>query len=333
MYKKLSYEELFNIKTWFINNLKNLFKSQRYNYLKEFLKDSTKEGDCVYFFESNSPVFRIIKENENFYLFDEKEKIQVYLDNEHVNKLNRQLKEEKKLKKQINSNKTIAQSLFESFSNEKYKHIEGKPYLVYDIETVGDINNLKTMKFMLWYSICSNEDHFKSMKYRLVDENSIKKFVDFLLDFDWWIVGYNNIFFDNPVTIYNTENYWDEEINILNQKSLDLFMFIRNLTGKRIWLDKVSSNLTWIGKTLSSGQEWEQYLKEYQKTWSQEAFKKVKSYCKNDVKMTLGVLLYFLENGVIDFGDQQFEYNTSDLVKLGNTQKQTQEDQDFWLLF
>jgi uncharacterized protein YprB with RNaseH-like and TPR domain len=153
---------------------------------------------------------------------------------------------------------------------------------------------LKETKFAIGYSIISNENHSKNLKFKFISENSLKKFVNFLIDFDWYIVGFNNIYFDNPVIIYNT--LWNDDlIEQLNKKSLDLFLFLWNLTGRRLWLEAVSQALIWIKKTLSSWKEWEELLKQYQKTWDKSILEKVKSYCKNDVKMTLWILLYFLK--------------------------------------
>ncbi len=335
MYKKFTYKQLFEVKTWFVRNLKKLYTNKRYTYLKEFLKDSCKYWNCVYFFEANSPIFKI-ELNEDYYtLSDEKEKIQINMSQEEINLLHNQLKNEKKLNKQIKENKTISTTLFDEFKSWEYEKIEWKPYLVYDIETVGNINNLRSMKFMIAYAVISNENQLKSIKYRLVDENAVKRFVDFMLDFDWWIIWYNNIYFDNPVSIYNTD-YDDEKIDILNKKSIDLFLFIRNLTWKRIWLDKVSSSLLWIWKTLESWLEWEQYLKEYMQDWNQEAYKKVKSYCRNDVKMTLGVLLYFLKHNKIHIWEKEFNYNIKDIVKLWNskkTKKDNNKDKNWQWIF
>lgn len=329
MYKKFTYEQLFEVKTWFIKNLQNLYLKNKYNYLKEFLKDSTKYGDCVYFFEWNWPVFKIEKNWEWYILCDEKEKIQISMDKDEINNFHSQLKSQKKVNKLIKENKTISQTLFEEFKQWKYKTIKDKPYLVYDIETIWNINDLKNMKFMIAYTVISNQDHLKSVKYRLVDRKSITKFVDFMLSFDWWIVWYNSIYFDNPVSIYNTD-YWDEKINDLNEKSIDLFLFIRRLTWKRIWLNAVSKSLLSIWKTLESWLEWEQYLKEYIKSWDQNAYNKVKLYCKNDVKMTLWVLLYFLKHNKIFIDNKEFNYDINDLINLSNNTKKEETNNWFF---
>lgn len=325
MYKKFSYWQIFEVKTNFLKNLQNLYTNQRYLYLKEFIRDNTKYWDCVYFFEANSPVFKIQLLWDNYILSDEKEKIQINLNQDELNNLHWILKNWKKINKQIKENKTISQTLFEEFKEWKYENIWWKPYLVYDIETIWNINNLKSMRFMIAYWVISNQDHNKSIKYRIIEENSIEKFVDFMINFDWWIIWYNNIYFDNPVSIYNSSKS-EEYIKILNEKSIDLFLFIRNLTWKRIWLDNVSKSLLWIWKTLWSWLEWEEYLKEYVKSWNIEAYNKVKSYCKNDVKMTLWVLLYFLKNKKIHIWEKDFKYNIEDIINKWNIQNKSNKN-------
>lgn len=320
MYKKFDFEELCKINSNFFKNIKHIYTARRYAFFKEFLKKTFQEGDSVYFFESNDIAFRIFKEGDKVVLVDEKDKIEMVCDQEEINKIHNLLKNDKKVVKIKKDNSTILQWLMKEYANWDYALINWKPFLVYDIETVWNINDLRTMRFMMWYSIISNEDHVKTFKYRYVSEKNLGKFVDFMVNFDWYIVGYNNIYFDNPVSIYNS---WltDEYIDILNKKSIDLFLFIWNLTGRRIWLDKISSALVSLGKTLESWAEGEQYLKDYLKTWDETKLAKVKSYCKNDVKMTLAVILYFMKhkNLYMDWEDYKFELD--DLVTLGARQR------------
>jgi hypothetical protein len=58
------------------------------------------------------------------------------------------------------------------------------------------------MKFILAYSMEANEQH--KMTYEYIDEEGLEAFVQKMLDWDGYIVGFNNIWFDNPVCIYNT---------------------------------------------------------------------------------------------------------------------------------
>lgn len=320
MYKKLTLEQANNINTWFFKNLQNLYKNQRYTTLKEFLKDIWKNWDQVYFFESANPVFRFTKKDNKYIITDEVEKIEILLNEEELNSMHRFLKDEKKITKIKKDNKTILESLIEDFENWNLCNIKEMPYIVYDIETIWDMNNLKKMKFMLWYSALSQDDHKNNIKYKLVSQDNLKKFVDYLLDFDGYIVWYNNIYFDNPVIIYNIW-YTDKEIQLLNQKSIDLFLFIRNLTWRRLGLDKVSSALISVSKTLSSWLEWTKLLIEYEKTWDKKLLTKVQNYCKNDVKMTLGVMLYLMKYQNLYLDGEEINYDINDLIKLWNQEK------------
>jgi len=41
------------------------------------------------------------------------------------------------------------------------------------------------------------------MKYEYIDTTNLNEFVQKLLDFDGYIVGFNSISFDNPVIVHN----------------------------------------------------------------------------------------------------------------------------------
>ena len=77
----------------------------------------------------------------------------------------------------------------------------------------------------------ANEQH--KMTYEYIDEAGLETFVQKMLDWDGYIVGFNNIWFDNPVCIYNTGRS-DEDLKCLNEKSIDLYVLIHALTGKRM---------------------------------------------------------------------------------------------------
>ncbi|OQY39932.1 MAG: hypothetical protein B6229_02790 [Spirochaetaceae bacterium 4572_7] len=81
---------------------------------------------------------------------------------------------------------------------------------------------------------------------------------------------------------------------MINKKSLDIFYFIRNITGKRIGLNKISEAFIGIKKTLESGAEGEVLRKKYKDTGDEKFLDEFKQYCKNDVRMTAFVLLYLL---------------------------------------
>ncbi len=328
MLKKLSLTQLEQTKTNFFKNLKNLIEKYRYSSLKELVNNLFKTSNEIYFLQSNEIILKLEKKWEKINIIDLKENISLELNSDEFKKLNNNLKTNNIIK-QSKQQKSILDILFEKYKKWQLNTIFGKPFLIYDIETVWNINDLKNTKFMLWYVTISSEDHSQTIKYRYIWEKSLKKFVDFMLEFDWYIIWFNNIAFDNPVVIHNVW-YDKEKLTILNQKSLDIFLFINQLTWKRLWLNKIATSLVNIKKTLSSGLEWEKYLKEYLKTNDQNLLNKVKTYCKNDVKMTLGVFLYLLENNSLFIDWKDFNYNLETLVSLWKISQKI-EKQTNWL--
>ena len=321
MYNKLELEQLMTLNTKFFLNLKTLYQREKYFYFRDFIKDLLKDWSDIVYFDSNSPIFRIIRK-DRFRLIDEREKIELELDEEGMNKLHNFLKDKKKVTKLRANNKTILETLLDKFNNGEFSKINWKDFIVYDIETIWNINDLKTMKFMMAYCIWSSGA--QTMNYRYVDELSVKKFADYLLKFDWYIVWYNNIYFDNPVVGYNV--WWtQDQIDILKGKSIDLFLFIWNLTKRRIWLNSVSTALLWLWKTLESWLEWENYLKQYLSSGEKKLLTKVKNYCKNDVKMTLWVFLYILEYKKLCLDDIVYEFDEEILLQISNKERKLKD--------
>ncbi len=324
MFKKLTLDQLFKIKTNFFKNLKSIYTKKKYTTFSEFIKHYLKDLNEVYFLEWGDFSFKIEKKENWLVLIDNKEKIFLELTNDEIKALHNFLKNWK-INQQRNENLTILQKLLLQFRQWQLNAINWKPFIVYDIETIWNTDNLKNTKFAIWYSIISNENHSNNLKFRFISEKNLKKFVEFLLNFDWYIIGYNQISFDNPVIIYNT-NLWEQELEILNKKSIDLFLFIWNLTGRRLWLDNVSKALVGIKKTLSSWLEGEKLLREYEKTGEKKLLEKVKNYCKNDVKMTLWVLLYFLTHNKIFIDGKEYEYTFNQFLKLASSPKDKKEE-------
>ncbi len=329
MYKKIKYNQLTKLKTNFFKNIQNIYKRQWHTYLKPFLRKSFKEGNTIYFFKSNKPILKISKIDKDKYEFcDEKEKIQTTINKKDINNLHNLLKNNKKISKQKKSNQSILNKLLDELkSNDELKTIQDKPYLVYDIETPPIMGDLEQAKFVMAYSFLSNDDHSNSkLKYKYVSEDNLKKFVDFMLDFDGRIIWYNHTCFDNPVCAYNLD-YDDKQIEKLNEKSLDLFMFLRNLTWRRVGLDKVATALIDLKKTLNIADEGAQDIQKYLQTNDQKHLKSVKKYCKNDVKMTLWVLLYLIKYKSIYINNTQYEYSIPEFIKKANHIKKPKKEQ------
>jgi len=218
-------------------------------------------------------------------------------------------KQKSKGKVKQNSTQSIQQVLETAFLAGDMDTIQGKPYLVYDIETQMTTGDMLKQKFMMAYVIDSIDK-----KYRYVNFETLPKFVDYMLKFDGYIIGYNQIWFDNPVCVHNIGG--DESITEqLNAKSIDVMVFLQNMIGRRMKLTKVAESLISTGKTLDSGLEAQQLYEEYEKTGLKSLLEKVKRYCKNDVKMTLLVFLYVMYYKELHHDDTTSSYTTTDIIE------------------
>lgn len=316
MYKKFSVEQLKKIKTTCFESILTAMKKEGIPYFKKFLKTLEKNWSSTTYFSKSYPILRI-EHKDKHTIYDEKEKIKIELSNDEINELHNTLKNQKKLDRMMKKNKSMLETLWEEFQSGEYNTIWDKPYLVYDIETTFATKNLKKAKFIIAYLI-STENWSTNFKY--IWPNSCEKLYQYLLDFNGYIIGYNNIAFDNPVTAYNA--WWTkEEIEKINKKSIDPFLFLWNITWKRRSLNKVSQSLIWLTKTLESWQEAEVLYNKYLETNNEQYMKELKKYCKNDVKMTLLVLMYLLKYKRIynEWSEQQF--TIQDLILHGNDKK------------
>ena len=327
MYKRFSLDEIQSIQNDFLPHLQEIIKREirnpRDQNLKSFLKLALAEGDEVYYYFRSDVVFWFSKTKEGVSFFDERDKIEVFCTgSDGISKLERMLLKFDAKKMAKNWQKTIEQILMDEFKTGKYSTILGKPYLVYDIETTV-VDDLKSAKYLLGYAMYPKWDR---MEYECVMQEDLKEFVDRMLAFDGYIVGFNQIWFDNPVSIYNV-GYGQAEIDELNRKSIDLYVFFLHLTKKRIWLNKLSEALIGVTKTLSSGAEGEVLWKQYQESWNQELLEQFKEYCKNDVRMTALVMFYFLHYQRIFHDGQEYTYTLQEFVDRSNHNQQDSSEE------
>ncbi len=325
MYKKFSLEEIKNVKNNFIPNLYNIIKKEKCQWINDLVKFIFKEWDDVYFFDRWYPSFRISKKWEILELTDEKERIQLMIPINDKSKLQNLLKTYIIKKEKQIWQKSIEQILFDEFKSGNYNTILDKPYIVYDIETTVWVwNNLDSYKFLLAYSMTPWNE---KMDYNYIDQNTLKDFSKKILNFDWYIIWFNSFSFDNPITIKQS---WlsENDLQKLNKKSLDIFYFIRNITWKRIWLNKIWEALIWIQKTLESWQEWEVLWKKYQETWDSKFLDEFKKYCKNDVRMTAFVLLYLLHFKKIFIEWEEKTFEIKDFVKLAKPKENIKKESE-----
>ncbi len=338
MYKRFTIDELKNIQSNFLKNIHSIMNREKILSFKDFIKNNLKYWDnCIYYYRWE-PTFRIKKAWNDVFLADEKEKIEIYIKQEDISKMQSLVtkyitrnpiqywKQKNKIKK-----KTMWKSIPDILSDEikkwKYWDILWKKYLVYDIETTSNIQDLTETKFLLAYFLYpwkNNEMIYKYVSDTWDYDMKIKEFADFLLNFDWYIIWFNSVAFDNPVTMYNAW-YWEKEINKINEKSIDIFLFIRNVTWKRIWLNKLSKIFIWFEKTLESGAEWETLRNKYLETNDKKYLNKFKEYCKNDVRMTTYVLLYLLHFKKLYLDDKEIIYSIEEFVKKSKEHNSTEK--------
>jgi len=324
MYKKFSIEEIKNVKNNFIPHLYNIIKREKCQWINDLVKIIFKEWNKMYYFDKWDPFFKIAKKWEELELSDEIEKIQITIPINDKWKIQDLLKQYALKKERQLWQKTIEEILFDEFKAWAFNTINEKPYIVYDIETTVWVwENLDTFKFLLAYSMTPWD---QKMDYEYVDIEWLENFAKKLVNFDWYVIWFNSFAFDNPITIkqgWLTEN----DLEILNKKSLDIFYFIRNLSWRRIWLNKLSEALIWIQKTLTSWAEWEVLRQEYQKTWDKKYLEEFKKYCKNDVRMTAFVLLYLLHFKKIFIDDKEITFTIEDFIKLAKPKSKIKNEE------
>ncbi len=335
MYKKLTYEQLLKLKSGFFTTLSHILKKNRYPTLKDYLTVCSKQGEAVYHMMRQDYIWRTVFVDgaNKVIFFDEREKIELHADKDTIAKIGSLVKDTKKVSAQSKLSESIEQTLTKAFDEGLLWAIDGKDYLVYDIETSYASNDLRTMDFYLWYAYVVQ---WWKWSYRYVDGDNLAKFLQFMIEFDGYIIGFNSLAFDNPVTTYSalqsagtfTEELYESQLAILNQKSLDIFQFVRNLTDKRMWLNRLSRALVGVGKTLESGKEWENLRKQYQEQWDEAALKTLKDYCKNDVKMTYLCLWYILYYKKLSLEDQDCEYTIEEFLALSNKEWVDREENE-----
>ena len=223
MHKRFSLNELTSIKNDFIPHLYSIIKKERCQGVNDFFnKVCFAQGNEAYYYKSSDCIFHMAKRDNLLTLIDEVDKIEVVLPFDKKSELQTLLMRFIAKKERQVWQKTIEQILGDEFKTGKYDQILWKPYLVYDIETtVAD--DIRSAKFIIAYAASPEPvaEGDTNMKYECVMIEDLKDFVDKMLAFDGYIVGFNQIWFDNPVSLWNA-GYGEKEIEILNNKSIDL---------------------------------------------------------------------------------------------------------------
>ncbi len=326
----MSIDELLQVQTWFFDRLRQLQQKEWHMTFLSFLKYRFQDARRVYLFEKNKPYMRLYHLDDWLVRFvDETEKIDIMLDKAWLDRVHNLIKN-KSAMKTISSNESLLDQLLVEFQQWKFSTIWWKPYLVFDIETT--IQQSTPTYFEMSYDIVSWADHSLQLEYSYVDRDSMRDLADRLLAFDWWIIWYNNIWFDNPVLLRNCW-YDAEKISLLQQKSLDPFLVFYKLTGRRMSLANVAAALIGAWKTLASWMEWSELIKQYKATWNKKLLEKVKLYCKNDVEITLGVVLYLLAYKNVHFDGSLYTVDEETFMSLGSREWQDVDEESAQSLF
>jgi len=312
MYKRFTVQEIKTIQNQFIQNLYWCIKKERCQSTLDFFKKIFKEGNDIYFCNRSEILLSCSKTaDDKIIIRDEREKIETILDDAERRSLESAIRNYITKKERQTGQKTIEQILMDEFMLGAYNTINDKPFLVYDIETTV-CDDIKDAEYLIGYAMYPIEGN--KMEYKYIGKEDLDEFVQKMIDFDGYIIGYNNIRFDNPVCIYNsTKN--QQDIDILNNKTIDLFVFFQKMTGKRIGLNKVATALVNVQKTLESGAEWEVLWKQYLETKDEKVLEEFKKYCKNDVRMTALVLLYLLHYKKINMEGDELYFTIEDFLE------------------
>ena len=315
MYKRQNITQLSETNNNFIKTLSYVINKEKAQTLVNLIKIWFKMWDVVYYVNWSDPSFRMQKINDNEYmLISEVDRIEVKCDANDIKRLSATVANPKKF---TQADKSILDILMDEFLEWQYETINDKPFIVYDIETLlANDDTLHLLEFELWYAINSIDCRDwvdKVNKY--ISKDNLKKFTDYLLEFDGYIVGFNNLAFDNKVIAYQS-GYWQDQIDKLNAKSIDIFMFLRNKINKRIGLNKVATAMVWLAKNLDISGDGIWLLQDWLKNWNAESLEKVKKYCKNDVKMTLWILLYFIKYQEFYIDGEKIEFTIDQMLEL-----------------
>lgn len=327
MYKKFTLEELSTIQNNLIPHLHTIIQREKCQWVNDFFKVAFHEWSEVMYFDRWNPLITIQLIDNRIHITDEVDNIQIQVPVNEKGDLNRlMIRYVSKKQRQI-WQKTIEQILMDAFVQWKFYDILWKPYIVYDIETAlisWEVSEKNFPEYYLWFSMEEKEPG--KMTYSCIMREGLEEFVQKLLDFDGYIIWYNQIYFDNPVSVYNV---WltKKEVDILNEKSLDLYVFFVQLTGRRMWLNKVSDSLVWVSKTLDSWADVEGLWKERKWSNNNKILKKIQEYCKNDVRMTMLVLLYLLHFKKVDIDNFDYIFDIKEFIELAKyTDKKSVEN-------
>lgn len=151
--------------------------------------------------------------------------------------------------------------------------------VVFDIETIGDINDLSTMKITV-VSIYE----FETDTTRSFEEHELGNLWPILEHSDR-IIGYNSAHFDVPILA----RYYTGDLTKIPH--LDILKVVKESTGKRFKLNDLVKATLQLEKSANGLQAMQ---------WFTEGkLDLIKQYCEQDVRITKDLYLYGLKNKML----------------------------------
>lgn len=151
--------------------------------------------------------------------------------------------------------------------------------IVFDIETVGNIKDLSTMKITV-VSIYQ----YETDTYRSFEEHELSELWP-ILEKAERLIGYNSEHFDTPIL----NRYYAGDLTLLPQ--LDMLKVIKDACGKRFKLDDIAKATLQIQKSADGLQAMK---------WFEEGkIDLIKEYCEQDVKVTKEVYDFGRKNKML----------------------------------
>src|SRR5574344_1219014 len=123
MYKRFTLNELRTVQNHFLGDFYSVLKKERCMLANDLFKKIFKEGKEIYYMFRGDFTFRLQDNGNEYVLMDEREKIQVILDDEGKREFQSLMKNYILKKEKITGQKSIEQILLDEFHTGKYSTI------------------------------------------------------------------------------------------------------------------------------------------------------------------------------------------------------------------
>lgn len=123
MYKRFTLDELKTVQNTFLNNFYSILKKERCMMPNDLFKKIFREGKEIYYMYRGDFTFRFQDTGKEYVLMDEKEKIQVILNDEEKRAFQSLMKSFILKKEKIIGQKSIEQILLDEFHTGQYSSI------------------------------------------------------------------------------------------------------------------------------------------------------------------------------------------------------------------